>query len=122
MKETPPQDTKTELIDKVDIGEEPKVYFRRWIVLVAYSITMFTWALESYRHVSLVSEFSLYYDTTNEFNPGDGEWGIDSIGLVSTSVAMITYPVAGYMVDRFGLMSVIFGAFLQAFGGWVVTI
>eukprot|EP00924_Labyrinthula_sp_SR-Ha-C_P000896 maker-scaffold_7-snap-gene-7.35-mRNA-1 protein AED:0.08 eAED:0.12 QI:0/0/0.5/1/0/0.5/2/68/527 len=71
------------------------------------------------RYAPITSEYALYFDTTNEYSPAEGELGVDYLALVSRFCNILMYPIAGYMIDRFGLKVLTYGAFGQSIGNWI---
>eukprot|EP00924_Labyrinthula_sp_SR-Ha-C_P000904 snap_masked-scaffold_7-processed-gene-7.6-mRNA-1 protein AED:1.00 eAED:1.00 QI:0/0/0/0/1/1/2/0/473 len=87
-----------------------------------YFVSVFLWNLEWSRFTAMTSEFAFYYNTTNNFSPTEGELGMDFLIIVSRVVNLFFYPVAGFLVDRYGLRMITIGALGQSIGSWVFYI
>eukprot|EP00924_Labyrinthula_sp_SR-Ha-C_P006870 augustus_masked-scaffold_8-processed-gene-3.11-mRNA-1 protein AED:0.13 eAED:0.34 QI:0/0/0/1/1/1/3/0/1415 len=71
------------------------------------------------RYVPITSEYALYYNTTNEYNPDEGELGIDFLSLSASFSNIIAYPIAGFLIDQYGLNMITLGALGQTIGCWI---
>lgn len=99
-------------------GGDPVVYTRRWFVLLSVAFGYMAWNQVSFRHVPLVAEYARFYDTTNAFEPSEGELGIDFFAIFDGILVLLFYPIAGKLVDNFGLKMMVIGNILQALGAW----
>lgn len=96
---------------------KPKVYQRRWFILAAFCIGYFTWLFHSYRFGALYAEYALYYDQPNELQ-APPYLGIDFLQILDSALVVVYYPIAGILVDNYGLRMMVIGAGVQALGCW----
>mmetsp|Transcript_3004 Transcript_3004/g.3570 ORF Transcript_3004/g.3570 Transcript_3004/m.3570 type:complete len:511 (-) Transcript_3004:1545-3077(-) len=94
------------------------VYPRRFHILIAYALSYFLWNMHTFRQTILTQEYAKYFDTTNEFNPSEGELGVDFMLLADSFYLVLMYPLAGYLVDRYGMVCIAYGSVGQAISTW----
>mmetsp|Transcript_18322 Transcript_18322/g.23389 ORF Transcript_18322/g.23389 Transcript_18322/m.23389 type:complete len:523 (-) Transcript_18322:93-1661(-) len=103
---------------KFDENGNPVVYRRRFHVLTVYCLGYFLWNWQDSRQVILASEYAEYFDTTTSFEPKQGELGVDFIKISASVYYIILYPIAGYLIDNYGIKLMLVAALLQVVGCW----
>jgi len=97
---------------------KPVVYKRRWAMLALLASHYFFWNWSDARQVILTSEYALYFDTTNNFDPESGEFGVDFLKISSAAYYIMLYPIFGFLVDKYGIRLMLLGMLLQSIGVW----
>lgn len=98
--------------------EKPQVYFRRHLVLLAYSLTIFAWNLSGFRQTAIVPSFAYYHGITNQLS-APPIYGVDSFSLSANITLVLTSLLGAYAIDNIGLKSMIVGSFFLAVSQWI---
>src|SRR5688500_3728064 len=80
----------------------PILYPRRFLIIISYTLTYFTASWAGNKGVIITPSFAKYHNTTNELNFEEGG-GIDLLGILGNAIVLVSYFVAAWVVDRFGL-------------------
>lgn len=75
------------------------------------------WNVHTYRQTPLISEYALYFDRTNDVQLPP-EYGIDFMLAADNFYLLFFYPLAGKLIDTYGLNIMILGSIGQALSTW----
>eukprot|EP00924_Labyrinthula_sp_SR-Ha-C_P004760 snap_masked-scaffold_1-processed-gene-10.12-mRNA-1 protein AED:1.00 eAED:1.00 QI:0/-1/0/0/-1/1/1/0/512 len=100
-----------------DFSETYIVYKTRWGMLALYCCSIIVNSFQAGRFAPLAQEFAEYFNTTNEVNLPD-DLGVDFLTVSSSFFSIGLYPIAGFLVSKFGLYMMSLGSALLAVSGW----